>query len=383
VIRHPVIDRLPVELLEDDEGFHHARGVWLILTDKKTVQSLLDMDFRILSAAYLPGLDRVLVEVVEPDDEELSAVRSLLYSVLPDADVIVDYNHAYTYEPEFVAVKPHGDAASLLNDQRRQPSVLLPLPNMPAETVKIGMIDSRIDHRHEALKNTKIIAKSFVAPHVKEPTEHGTAVASILSGQSEGYRGLLPGAEVFAASVFRQDDGIEQSALAISLVRGLDWLAQTGVDVINMSLSGPENAILQAVLEQLDRRGVVIVAAAGNNGPVGQPLYPAAYDFTVAVTAVSDKHLAFSMANRGGHIDLSAPGVNIQHASTQSAYGYSSGTSLAAPFVSAGAALALAHQKPSARNTQQVLNQLFQSAKDLGTPGRDDVYGHGLIQSPK
>ncbi len=379
-----VIDRISSDLVIDDFGFSRVRGVWLIMTDKETLQALEQFEFKIISSSDLEGLDKVLVEVVEPDDSDLNDIRNLLYSVLPDADVTIDYNHSYIYGPEISPSKRKDISPD--NYQQRQPHKLLPLPRLKASPIKIGIIDSHVDQQHEALKNTTITAKSFVESTPGIPNEHGTAVASIIAGQSTIYRGLLTIAELYSASVFNQQSDSEQNAKAINLILSLDWMAKVGVDVINMSLAGPPNAILKAALKKLHEQGVVIVAAAGNNGPVGSPLYPAAYDFVVAVTAVTPKNIVYAMANRGAHIDLAAPGVNIQHATTKDTlYRHSSGTSLAAPFVTAKTAWLLASQKsPSsvADTTQSILNSIYQSTMDLGEPGHDDVYGHGLIQVP-
>ena len=367
----------------DERNFSRTSGVWLVLTDQKTLDSLRRMNFGIISSSPLKGLKKVLVEVVEPDDKDLSDVRNLLYSVLPDADLVVDYNHIYTYEPEYIGKQSSKNDIKEVLSPHRQPRVLLPLPKLEKNRIKIGIIDSQVDHNHEALQNSKITTKSFIKSRTDLPTEHGTAVASIISGHSDSYFGLLPKMDLYAASVFYQEARLGQTAMVTSLILSLDWMAQVGADIINMSLSGPKNEILEATLKQLHEQDILVVAAAGNNGPVGPPLYPAAYDFTIAVTAVGDKNLAYTVANRGSHIDLAAPGVDIQHAADKNSYSLSSGTSLAAPFVTAITAWALAeHESPpgTSHDTAAIIETIYRSAKDLGDPGHDEVYGHGLVQ---
>jgi subtilisin family serine protease len=82
----------------------------------------------------------------------------------------------------------------------------------------------------------------------------------------------------------------------------------------------------------------------------------------------------FRLANRGEYLDLAAPGVDLRHARAGGGYAASSGTSFAVPFA-ATAAARLKQVSPE----QDVVAQLFDGAQDLGPPGRDDIYGHGLI----
>tara|TARA_B100000579_G_C22145004_1_gene538259 strand:- start:196 stop:513 length:318 start_codon:yes stop_codon:yes gene_type:complete len=103
-------------------------------------------------------------------------------------------------------------------------------------------------------------------------------------------------------------------------------------------------------------------------------MFPAAYDQVIAVTAVDEQRKAFRLANRGSYVDLAAPGVDVRHLLPGEGYGTSSGTSFAVPFVSTAVAI-VKHRFPE-NNPAQVL---FESARDLGEPGKDDIYGYGLV----
>jgi subtilisin family serine protease len=144
--------------------------------------------------------------------------------------------------------------------------------------------------------------------------------------------------------------------------------------VINISLAGPPNRLLEAVLARVNQRGIPVLAAAGNAGPASEPLYPAAYESVVAITAVEAGGRVFRLANRGEYLDLAAPGVNIRHADSEGGYRVSSGTSFAVPFASVAVAR-LRVQHPGG----DALSQLYQSAFDLGPPGKDSIYGYGLL----
>ena len=161
----------------------------------------------------------------------------------------------------------------------------------------------------------------------------------------------------------------------MSLVKALDWLISSGVDVINISLAGPPNRLLEAALQRASESDVTILAAAGNGGPVAGPMYPAAYKTVVAVTAVDAKGQVFRLANRGDYLDIAAPGVGVRHARSGGGYASSSGTSFAVPF--AATAVARLRQLQPGDNA---LELLCNTAEDLGPPGRDSIYGFGLLR---
>ena len=192
---------------------------------------------------------------------------------------------------------------------------------------------------------------------------------------ADGYQGLAPSAEVYAAAVFEQDPERGEIASTVSLLRALDWLISAEVDVVNISLAGPPNRLLETALNRAAGQNVLVMAAAGNGGPVAAPMYPAAYHSVVAVTAVDAGRQVFRLANRGAYLDLAAPGVGLLHARAGGGYAASSGTSFAVPFA-ATAAARLMRSQPDA----DPLETLFNSAEDLGPPGRDDIYGYGLLR---
>ncbi len=152
-------------------------------------------------------------------------------------------------------------------------------------------------------------------------------------------------------------------------------MISSGVDVINISLAGPPNRLLEAALQRASESDVTILAAAGNGGPVAAPMYPAAYKTVVAVTAVDAKGQVFRLANRGDYLDIAAPGVGVRHAKSGGGFASSSGTSFAVPF--AATAVARLRQLQPGDNA---LELLCRTAEDLGPPGRDSIYGFGLLR---
>jgi subtilisin family serine protease len=245
---------------------------------------------------------------------------------------------------------------------------------------EIGLIDTAVDLGHAALKDqsVEIVATGRPGATASQP-EHGTAMAALLVGRTDsGTPGLLPRARLVAVDAFTRDGRNADRADVVSLVSALEALVRRDIRVINMSLSGPPNEVLRQAIEAAQAKGVLIVAAAGNNGPGAEPSFPAAYAGVVAVTAVDQDLKIYARATRGDYIDLAAPGVAIRTASAAGVTAVKSGTSYAVPFIAAAAALVRAGDP--ALDVQTMRTRLEASTRDLGEPGRDTTYGYGLIQ---
>lgn len=241
---------------------------------------------------------------------------------------------------------------------------------------RIGMIDGAIT-RHPSLKGSKIQHKSFSAG--KQDSLHGTAVLSVLAGAPPRSTSALNGTRVYAASVFTNAQA-GQFADVIDLVAALNWQVQNRVEVVNMSLTGPDNALLREAVLASARAGLIIVAAAGNGGASGQPRYPAAYSQTIAVAAIDARGRAYKLGSRGRYIDIAAPGVDVWGAhATSGGDALWTGTSFAAPFVTLE--LAAARKAGGIQTVEHARAHLARSARDLGPAGKDPRFGHGLMQA--
>ena len=240
---------------------------------------------------------------------------------------------------------------------------------------RIGIIDTAIAD-HPALQGARIRREVFSAS--ARPAAHGTAVASIIAGQTPAGGQLVARAEIYSAAVFDGRGGL--IADAIDLVAALDWMADNRVPVVNLSIAGPPNALLADSVSRSAGRGMILVAAAGNGGPRGGPRYPAAYPQVVAVTATDRHGRIYRGASTGGYVDIAAPGVEVWGADLSSAQGARwTGTSFAAPFVTVELAAALAAGQ--VRDTDSARAWLARGAVDLGPRGRDRTYGIGLMQA--
>jgi subtilisin family serine protease len=244
-----------------------------------------------------------------------------------------------------------------------------PAPN--SADVLVGVVDSGVDGTHPALRGRVLSGIDFVdgGPGDIDPFGHGTQVAGIIAG---GEFGVAPNARIVPVRVL----DARGSGTIANLSDGIRWSADNDTRVINASVeTGDRRKILKNAVEYAWARGSVVIAIAGNQG--GAVQRPAAYRYVVAVGAVdeSGKHASFSA--RGSELDLVAPGVKVRTTAAGGGYVEASGTSVAAPFVSAAAALLLGGD-PGLTN-EQVVARLRGSARDLGTPGFDTSYGAGLL----
>ena len=151
------------------------------------------------------------------------------------------------------------------------------------------------------------------------------------------------------------------------------------VPVINISITGPKNALLEAAVRAAIERGHVIVAAVGNDGPAAPVKYPAAYDGVIAVTAVDEGGRVQLDANRGPAVAFAAPGVNVRAAQLADEYATITGTSFASPIVAAR----FAELMPQAgtEHATAARDTLIASAKRASEEKRSIVYGYGILRT--
>ena len=241
---------------------------------------------------------------------------------------------------------------------------------------RVGMIDSGVDAAHPSLRHVALTRQGCAGQ--ARPAAHGTAVASLLVGDSEiGFRGALPRGRLFAMDVYCEG-GSQAGGGVQAIAEGFAWLARMRVGVVNISLVGPPNALLRRVVEAAQDKGLLIVAPVGNDGPSAPPLYPAAWPGVIAVTGVDARRRVLVEAGRGPHVAFAAPGADMV-AAEAGGRGYATvrGTSFAAPLVAGLLAARLPSSDRAASSS--AFNALAREAIDLGAPGRDDVYGIGLV----
>ena len=316
-------------------------------------------NFLVLRTEALPDLGVKITVLQTPPG--MSASRGLKKLRKLDPEGAYDFNHVYL------------DSGGVTPGAGPQ-TATVETPATAGVAVRVGLIDGGVDTSHVTLRDNTVHV--FGCGTARVPSAHGTAVASLLAGSSANFHGAAPRAELFAADVYC---GLPAGGAVDRLAAALGWMARERVAVINVSLVGPRNALLERVVASLVNRGYLIVAAVGNDGPAAAPLFPAAYNGVIGVTAVDARHHVLIEACRGKHLDLAAPGADMSAATIGNADSFAAvrGTSFAAPIVAGLLAGELA--QPDAGARERAVASLTGSAEDLGPRGRDDIYGAGLV----
>jgi len=334
------------------------------------LQALLDQGFTLIEQREIPALGLRLQRLRIAPGLGLARARATVRALPSGTDA--DFNHYY--RPEAGRCEGLSCAAQARIDWPADRSACAP----PAP---IGMIDTGLNPDHEALSAAELtVLRRAPGDLPAAGPVHGTAVAALLvGGPAARAPGLLPEARLVAVDVFHRA-GRDTRADVLSLVDGLGQLAEAGARVINLSLAGPANSVLEEAVDRLaEEQDVVMAAAAGNGGPRAGPAYPAAYDAVIAVTAVDATGQVYRRAPQGEFVELAAPGVEVWTAASVSGAKPKTGTSFAVPFATAAAAL-LRGQAPEV-TAADVRASLARAAADLGEPGRDPVFGHGLVSA--
>jgi len=243
------------------------------------------------------------------------------------------------------------------------------------DNVLVAVIDSGIDITHAELAG--VVAASYDAVSGDaQPHPHGTAMAGAIAAHGR-LIGVAPRVRLLAIRAFGA--GAEPEGTSFGILSGLDWAVQHGARVVNMSFAGPADPALREALARARKKGLVLIAAAGNAGAKSPPLYPAADPNVIAVTATDVNDHLFAGANRGSYIALAAPGVDILTPAPHAAMQLATGTSVAAAHVSGIVAL-LIERKPSLR-PDEVRKILVSSARHMGAKPRDNEYGAGIADA--
>ena len=238
--------------------------------------------------------------------------------------------------------------------------------------VTVAVIDSGIDVRHPELAGA--VADSFDALGSMEgPHVHGTGVAGAIVAHAR-LMGSAPAARLLAIRAFGTAPNGAASTTFVVL-KGLDYAASHGARIVNMSFAGPKDPLIERGIAATAAKGILMVAASGNAGPKSLPLYPAANVNVIAVSATDAQDKLFAASNRGAYIAVAAPGVDIFLPAPDEKYQMTSGTSFSAAYVSGLAALML--ERNPALKPDEVRAILMKTARDLGTVGRDDLFGAG------
>ncbi|MEA3152103.1 MAG: hypothetical protein QOD56_3042, partial [Gammaproteobacteria bacterium] len=325
-LRHAAIGRLigsnrrVVEA--DPNGEPIVRGEVLALSPSdEAMQRALAAGFLVAREQGIAAADLRLIVLTAP--EGLSTRRALEHLRKADPGGTYDYNHIYTNAggavdpptatssakappastagPASVPTKTLATPAAQTPPEPSDPSDPSAAPPSRKAPIRVGLLDTGIDSSHPVFRNSLI--HSWGCAHQSMPDLHGTAVASLLLAHGD--------VELYAADVYCK---APTGGAADAIVAALAWMTTERVPVINVSLVGPRNALLEHAVAALIARGYLLVAAVGNDGPTAPPLYPAAYANVVGVTGVDANRRVLLEAERGPQVMFAAPGADIKAA---------------------------------------------------------------------
>jgi subtilisin family serine protease len=242
--------------------------------------------------------------------------------------------------------------------------------------VLVAVIDSGIDTSHPDLAGA-VVDTFDAAGDGSPPHPHGTGMAGAIAARRT-VLSSAPRVGLLAIRAFSSKAGSAEGT-TFNIIKGLDWAAEKGARVVNMSFAGPADPRVKEAIDRAAKKGMVLIAAAGNAGPRSPPLYPAADPNVIAVTATDIEDKIFAGANRGNYIAVAAPGVDILVPAPDGTYQFTTGTSVAAAEVSGVAAL-LIERNPSLKPAD-IRRILMRTAKDLGGKSRERDFGAGLVNA--
>jgi subtilisin family serine protease len=241
----------------------------------------------------------------------------------------------------------------------------------------VAVIDSEIDSNQPNLAGT-VSARYDAGCDASSPHPHGTGMAGAIASHGQ-LLGVAPQANIIAVCAFGGAGQPEASTM--NIIKGLDYAIQRGARIVNMSFAGPRDPAIAQALQIAREKGILVIAAAGNNGPKSPPLYPGADPNVMAVTATDESDRLFNSANQGKYITAAAPGVDVLVPAPNGALQFTTGTSVATANVSGVAALLIA-RKPSL-TPEEIRAILVRTAKHLGSRGINPQFGAGLVDPLK
>lgn len=311
------------------------------------------------------------VVVDAPSDTLLSAVTAKGYRVIEKGDILGVQFVRFAIPDRQSLKTAIGDIRKLGGDvsadQLHGQSGIIdgtPAPIDKGSGPLVGVIDGGV---------AGATASVGFAAGAPRDNDHATAVASLIGGSGQ-VRGGLPGARIASADVYGSDPA---GGNATAIAKALGWMVQQRVSVVTISLVGPANPLLAKVVAAAQARGIVIVAAVGNNGPAAPPGFPASYPGVIAVSAVDGRNRALIEAGRAGHLDYVAPGADMLAAGVGGRVFRVRGTSFAAPLVAATIGRFYATLSPDGAGA--AIKRVDALARDLGPRGPDRIYGRGLV----
>lgn len=241
--------------------------------------------------------------------------------------------------------------------------------------ITVGLIDSLVDTAHKDLKNANITQYNLF--DFKRKGAHATAISGILLGAGK-VQGIAPKIHLISIPAFYTDKKNRRVSNTSRIIRALEKMEQQDIQLLNLSFVGHRDRIILSHIRNLQKKGVIVVAAAGNDSGKSRQIYPAGYLMVVGVTAIDKDKRLYKKATTGRHVDYAAPGVKLLALAPNNRYQKISGTSYATAYVTGLLALLVQQYKDS----DTALRMLETHTEDLGEAGKDKQFGYGLVKAP-
>jgi subtilisin family serine protease len=419
---------------KDPQGNPYVAGELLVSYKQGAFKKVKDAALKKVGGKverYFPQIGAQHISLAQVKNEQSQAARQAALQQMKkaleqDPDVkSVSYN--YVREGSWVPNDTH------YGDQWALPNIKAPGAwdiERGSRDIKIAILDSGIDNSHPDIYDTRKVAgqKDFVNNDndASDDQGHGTIVAGIVAANTNnarGVAGVCPNCSLLIGKVLDMGNKAQDA----NVIAGVNWAVGQRAKVINLSLAlGGQDPVLQAAIHRAWTQGAVVVAATGNDGSDTKTVYPAAYPDVIAVAATGGGAVSVSptfrdsraiykwepgdycylrtpqgtcsksvaASNAGDWVDVAAPGKDIYTpvrctgVPSCGEYTYRNdawGTSMAAPHVSGVAGLIFSkggHEgHPANWSPAEVRSRIESTARDLGKPGKDPVYGHGAINA--
>ena len=323
------------------------------------------------------------------DTNTTTITDEIITDIAEKYEFTTEVEHIYTISDDYSSnLTPNDSYYSTQRVKMNQIRIPKVWDGLTGTSNKIAVIDTGINGYHEEFGDRIIDGYDYVNLHGihshrdSDDNGHGTAVTGIITAQGNnntGIAGIDWSAQIIPVKAFNSGGTATTSAV----INSVTWAANHGANVINMSFgSNSSSTGFVTAINYASSKDIILVAASGNDGKSSLS-YPARYNHVIAVGAITDDNARASFSNYGAELDIMAPGVSVETTSDSiSSYTSESGTSVAAPFVSGIASLAmLAHPGYSSAQLESAIISSGRAVSAMGNNLRTNEYGYGIITS--
>lgn len=362
----------------EDDNAHHDDELLVLDPPADYLASLPELGLSIIEVTHLDGMDLMLYHLRIEDGKHPFHARQAHLDRHPE--VIADVHHHFEQHATRKRnrrakrkAKPNPDYTSRKASQWGAPA------KGCGRGIHVGIIDGGVDTGHAAFNGRDVTFRAFHRKgEIVAANDHGTAVASMLVGGTK-WGSLLPDAKLSAAGVFHKNRKGKPRASAKSILQGVNWLIKQKVQIINFSIGGSKNRLMQRAVEKADEMGIILIASAGNNGPfTKKKSYPAAYKPVIAIAASDPFDRVARFSSAGDYVEFTTPGVKIWTAVPGGGKNMS-GTSFSSPMFTGFTAAAMKYK--GLADTETIRAHFKKNVKPRGKKKWDKYSGWGYVRS--